>query len=198
MAAAAEKVSDLEDVVCSLSELPQNCDEVSVADIQDHFGQRSFGPLLLVIGLIVLTPLGGIPGLPTLFGMTTVLISSQLLVGAEHFWLPGFITRRSVKAEQMEKAMGKIRPVAHWIDNLLRPRLTFLTSGTAAYVIAGVCVALGLLLPVLELVPFAAAAPALALSAFGLALVANDGLFALVGFVAAGVSFWLPATLLIL
>jgi hypothetical protein len=37
---------------------------VTVADIRERLGQRSFGPLLLFAGLVLSTPLAGIPGLP--------------------------------------------------------------------------------------------------------------------------------------
>jgi hypothetical protein len=37
---------------------------LTVADIRERLGRRSFGPLLLFAGLVLLTPLAGIPGLP--------------------------------------------------------------------------------------------------------------------------------------
>lgn len=52
-------------------------------------GRRSFGPLLLMAGLIILAPVvGDIPGVPSIMGVFIVLVSVQLLIGQEHFWLP--------------------------------------------------------------------------------------------------------------
>lgn len=64
---------------------------------------------------------------------------------------------------------------------MLRPRLSLLASNGGAIVIAAVCLLLGLSMPVMELVPFSATAAGLAVVAFGLALVAIDGLFVILG-----------------
>ena len=63
-------------------------DAASVADIQEVIGIRSFGSLLLAAGLIVLTPVGGIPAVPTAMAVVVVLVAGQLLVGLRSFWLP--------------------------------------------------------------------------------------------------------------
>jgi hypothetical protein len=48
-------------------------------------GQRSFGSLLLLPGLMALSPLSGLPGMPTLFGVMVLLITGQLLIGRNEF-----------------------------------------------------------------------------------------------------------------
>lgn len=79
---------------CSLHEVLQRLasagdDEcVSVSDIVDAIGPRSFGPLLLVPALIVMSPLSGIRGLSTVMGITIALVSGQMLVGRRVAWLP--------------------------------------------------------------------------------------------------------------
>lgn len=65
---------------------------------------------------------------------------------------------------------------------MLRRRLTVLVSGPSAYAMAVVCTVIALLLPFMELVPFSAHAVGLALVAFGLSLIAADGLLALLAF----------------
>ncbi|MGQ0751395.1 MAG: exopolysaccharide biosynthesis protein, partial [Betaproteobacteria bacterium] len=50
------------------------------------------------------------------------------------------------------------------------------------YVIAGVCVVIAGAMPVMEVVPFVANGAGAALTAFGLALVAHDGLLAILAF----------------
>ena len=188
---------DLEDVIDRIESIGDGDEQVSVADIQEVIGRRSFGPLLLVLGLIVLSPVGGIPGVPTAFGLVVLLVAGQLLAGCDSFWLPTFITKRSIKAGRLSGAMDKVRPVARWIDHLLRPRLRFLMNGPARYCVAVSCLVLACLLPALELVPFGAAAPALAVTAFALAMVAEDGILALLGYIATGVSVYLIGTFLV-
>ena len=55
-------------------------EQVSVDSILDQVGHRSFGPMLLFAGLVMLAPvIGDIPSVPTLMGTLVVLTAGQLL-----------------------------------------------------------------------------------------------------------------------
>ena len=155
---------------------------VSAAALMDTIGERSFGPLLLVPSLIAVSPVGAIPGLPAITSVIIVLIAGQMLLGHDHFWIPGWLGRRSIDAQKMERGLQKFRPVARFIDHLLRPRLPWLTRGPCFYAIALFCLLIGLVTPVLELVPLGGIPPNAAVVAFSLALIARDGLWALLAF----------------
>ena len=155
---------------------------VSVADLMDMIGERSFGPLLLVPSLIALSPIGAIPFLPVITSILIVLIAGQILLGHEHFWIPGWLGRRSMDAQALARALEKFRPVARFIDHLLRPRLPWLTRGAFIYAIALICLLIGLVTPILELVPLGGIPPNAAVVAFSLSLTARDGLWALLAF----------------
>lgn len=157
---------------------------ISLDAILDAVGRRSFGPFILLAGVVTLTPLvGDIPGIPTLMGVLVVLSAGQLLVGRNHVWLPDWLLNRSVPEEKLEKALEWMRKPAGWIDRILRPRLTALVQGAGVYVIATVSLLIALALPPMELVPFSANGGGLALTALGLALIAHDGLMALVALI---------------
>jgi hypothetical protein len=164
---------------------------VSVADLMDAIGQRSFGPMLLVPSLIAVSPVGAIPGLPAITSAVIVLIAAQILIHHDHFWLPGWLQRRSMDARKMEKGLEKSRPVARFIDHLLRPRWTWMTHGPFLYAIAAFCLFIGLITPILELVPLGGIPPNAAVVAFSLAITARDGLWALMAFVLTSGSIWL-------
>ena len=185
---------DLEDLLDDISEIADEKNEISVGTIQQCVGSRSFAPLLAVFGIIVLTPLGGIPGVPTTFGIVVILLAGQILIGRKSLWLPKVITERSFEGEKLHKGIEKIRPVAGWIDKILRPRLTVLTKGGAVYGIAAACVLLAFMFPPLELLPGAAAAPAGSIVLFALALMANDGLLAALGYAVIAVTLYLVTT----
>ena len=70
---------------------------------------------------------------------------------------------------------------------MLRPRLTFLTSAAATRVVAAFCVLIALGMPPMEMIPFSANLAGAALAAFGLALIARDGLLALIAFAFTGI-----------
>ena len=168
---------------------------VSIGTLLDAFGSRGFGPIISIFALIAATPpIGGIPGVPTTMGLLTLLVAVQLLFGSQHPWVPQFIQKRGVKKEKLEKARKKASSVLGKIDALVGPRLKFATTGPAEWLAALCCVLLGLTMPPLELLPFAAALPAAAILMFGLGLTARDGLLMLIGFAATGGTAYVIAT----
>lgn len=175
-------IESLEGLLDALDGAGEGDGPVSVDDIDDALGQRSFGPVLLTAGLIGLTPLGGVPGVPTALALIVALTSIQLFLGREGFWLPGFIRERSIKRERFDKAIGFLRKGARWVDRVLRARLTWLVDPPMTRVIALVCVLIALTMPPLEVIPFANTATTAALSVFGLGLLARDGLVIGIGF----------------
>jgi hypothetical protein len=155
-------------------------DGVTLEEMLDAVGRRSFGPLLLLAGLVVLAPLvGDIPTVPTMMAVVVTLTAVQLLLRREHFWLPGWLLRRSVARSKVRTAVTKLRRPANWVDRVLRPRLTFLTGGPGSVGVALTCILIALAVPPMEFIPFSANGAGLALSGFGLALVTRDGVLVL-------------------
>lgn len=165
----------------------QHRETVSLDTILDSVGRRSFAPFLLVAGLVTLAPLvGDIPGVPTLMAMLVILSSGQLLVGREHIWLPAWLLERRVSRVRFVKAIRWLQRPASWVDRLLRRRLVRLTQPPAHLPVALTCLLIALAMPPMEVVPFTANGAGLALSLFGPALLANDGLMALLGYTLTG------------
>jgi hypothetical protein len=158
-------------------------DSVSLDAILDTLGRRSFAPFLLIAGLITLAPLiGDIPGVPTLMASLVALSAAQILAGREHVWLPQWLLARRVSRARFTKALRHMRKPARWVDRLLQPRLTGLTRPPADLLVAVTCLLIALAMPPMEVVPFSANGAGIALTLFGLGLVANDGLMALLGY----------------
>ena len=166
----------VEEVINEIDDLAAQSREVCLADVLDDFGKASFGPVILMLALLVLTPLGAVPGMPTTFALLIALVAAQLLFGREHIWMPGFVQNRTVGAKKLHKAVQKLRGVARWLDEHSRTRLDFLTRGLWLRLAALGIIALCLAIPPLEIVPFAAAIPVMAISAIALGLIVRDGL----------------------
>jgi hypothetical protein len=161
-------------------------------DILDMVGRRSFGPLLLLAGLLTLAPIiGDIPGVPTVIGVFVFLIAAQLLLGREHFWLPDWLLCRSISGDKLLKGLGYMYTPARFIDRFLKPRLFLLANGYAKYTIALTSVGIALCMPVMEVVPFSANAAGIVLVGFGLSMIARDGLLALLSFILTVATFGL-------
>jgi hypothetical protein len=180
----------LTDVIDELAGIGDRKDEVSIGDIQEAIGRRSFGPFLLVPAIIEVSPIGGIPGLPTALAVIVVLFAGQLLFGKQHFWLPELIRGRALQGERLKKALDYVRPVARWTDKVIRARLTWATREPFIHIVAGLCILLACTVPPLEAVPFASTAPFGTIGLFGLALIARDGLLVLIGFALALGAFY--------
>lgn len=185
----AQELTNLQQLLRQLELVAENREWVSLGDLIRVTGRRSFGTLLLMVGVILASPLSGIPGMATTTAIFVLLIAAQLLGGRRHFWLPRWLLNRSVKRHQLLKAVGWLKAPARFIDSFLRPRLTWLVHSTGTYFIALMCVLLAIIMPTMELVPFSATAAGFTLALFGLALVAHDGLLVIIAFVITGTSF---------
>ena len=152
--------------------------------MMEAVGRSSFGALLLLGGLVTLSPLDIIPGIPTLIALAVLIVCAQLLAGRRHFWLPAWVLRRSITTQRFRQALGWLQKPARFADRLVRPRLSSLTTDAAVKMIAVGCIVVALAMPVMEVVPFSANLAGIALTAFGLAVIAHDGLLALVAFAA--------------
>ncbi|WP_340119908.1 exopolysaccharide biosynthesis protein [Pelagibius sp. 7325] len=177
----ARSLDDLESLLEEIGDTADAADrQVTVGDLLDRIGTRSFGAFLLLPALIAFTPLGGIPGLPTAMAAVVIVIAGQLVIGLDHFWLPDMILRRSVKPDKLRKSADVLQRPARWADKLIRPRLTGLTREPFVHLAAFACILLALTVPPLEIVPFAGSVSWAAIGIFGLALIARDGLLSLI------------------
>ncbi len=190
--------SSIGDILKTLRGLADKRDRVALDDVVEAFGRRSFGPLLLIPALIDISPVGSIPGLPTILAAIIILVAVQLAFGRKHLWLPGFIRRRSVASKTVRRAVEKAEKPAAWADRWFHGRLPRLTHGPFPRVAAVACIILALAVPPLELLPLATTAPMAAIAAFGLALMVGDGLVMIVAIllavVAVGVGTYLAIT----
>ncbi len=175
--------SAVEHVLDELRGIADHRKRVSVDDAAAALDERGYGPFLFVPALIEMSPIGGIPGVPTFLALIIVIFATQMALGREHLWLPGLVGRRSVSDDRMRAALDKIAPVARWLDRTFRPRLSALTRPAALRVAALVTVLLCLGVPPLELIPFASTAPMAAIAMFGLAFTLRDGLLMALGYV---------------
>lgn len=180
--AEPEEVTDLQQLLDRIQDSTPRNGRISLEAILETLGRRSFGPIILTAGLFTLSPIGDIPGTPTIIAFLVLLVSVQLLAHRPYFWLPRWLLRRSVGEASLEKSLKWLRPPARFIDRFLKERLTFFASHLGNYLVAVTCTLIALAMPPMEFVPFSATGAGAALTLFGLALIAHDGLLALVAF----------------
>lgn len=166
--------------------------QVSVGDVLNTVGERSFGPVVLIAGVITVAPLiGDIPGVPTLLGLMVLLTLGQLVFQRHSIWIPSKLARRNIEREKLAKGLDWMAKPARFLDRWTRQRLLWLVRGPGQYVIAIICMGVAAAMPLMEVIPFSANGAGIALMAFGLAIVARDGLLALVAILATMGTTWL-------
>src|SRR5918995_2989188 len=81
-------------------------EQISLDAILEAVGHRSFGPVLLLAGLVMLAPIiGDIPGVPSIMGVLVVLTAGQLLFHRQRIWLPRWLLKRSVAQSKLCKTL---------------------------------------------------------------------------------------------
>ncbi|QZH74277.1 MAG: exopolysaccharide biosynthesis protein [Erythrobacter sp.] len=167
------------DILNTLRSLADRQDRVSIGNVLDAIGHRSYGPALMLPALVEISPLGGIPGLPTFLALIVAITAAQLLWGKDHLWLPQFVQRRSVSGRKLHKAADKLDGLARHLDKWFHGRMPRFVKQPWPRIAAGIVLLLCLTVPPLEFVPFASSAPMAAILAIGLALLVRDGLLLL-------------------
>jgi hypothetical protein len=111
--------------------------------------------LLLLPALILVSPLSGIPGLSSLGGLTIALVATQILLGRSDIWLPDFVLRRSLPAPRLAWSLERLDGFAAFIDKRSITRAEWLLGFPGRQLALTTCIACGVAMPFLELVPFA-------------------------------------------
>ena len=185
----AEALEDL------LKDLKNASDDrtTSVGDVIDTFEHRSLGVVLTVFAAIAALPVvGAIPGVSILTGALIILAVAQSFFASSGLWAPDRVRRLEVDDEDFHQGVDKALPYARKIDNVLRPRMRELVDGRAQTVLIALCsLLLSLTFVPLAVVPWGVQVPALAILAFGLALIGKDGYFAAGGYVLSALTAYL-------
>lgn len=156
----------------------RNHGTVSVARLTEELGHNSLAAVLAVPALAVASPLSGVPLFSSACGVLISLVSAQMLMGRPHLWLPGWLGRRKIRGGRANKALSAMRGVACWLDRHSAERLKVVLSQPFLSVIRLVCLLCGLLMPVLEIVPFTSSILGGVVGLLAVAMLTRDGLIA--------------------
>jgi hypothetical protein len=156
-------------------------DDPDLKSLLEAFGDRSFGPVLLLLPLIALSPVGGVPFVPSVIGVTIILFSVQLMIGRSHPWLPQALHRISIPPDKLDSFLDKAGKPLKIVDKIFERRWQFLLSKISKILTAIVVTGLAALMIPLEVIPFAVIVPALSIAILAAALIARDGLIMAIG-----------------
>lgn len=147
-------------------------DAVTIEQIREALGDRSFATLLVFFAFLNLLPFP--PGSTLILGIPLLLISLQMVLGNRTAWLPRFVLAKSVSADRFRYMSERVVPRLQWLERLIRPRYWPFVRGRADRVLGAV--ALILAIAVTLPIPFGNWFPALSCALIGLALSERDGI----------------------
>ncbi|PQA88593.1 exopolysaccharide biosynthesis protein [Hyphococcus luteus] len=176
------KSADIGDGVAPLEEIIDDAiarsedGRVSLRALLLAWGDRSYGPLFIILGFVGGTPLAVVPGAAAVVGVVIAILALQMTFGLKHPWLPNVALKRSVSEEKLRDVRQKMDKPLRFLDHLITERWTWAASEAMRRAAAIFVTVLGVLMIPFDAVPFAVAAPAWTVVLFGVAITARDGL----------------------
>lgn len=150
-----------------------------------RLGERSFGILLLLLGLI-----GLVPGVSFLAAALMLLPAVQMMLSRAAPDLPDFVGARAVPVRRVAWLVARLVPALAWLERFSYPRWqTRFHGGTRSIGLMALLLALSALSPI----PFAAVLPNLAVMLIAFALLEKDGLALLLAMALGAVSLCVTA-----
>ncbi|MDP3740625.1 MAG: exopolysaccharide biosynthesis protein [Hyphomonadaceae bacterium] len=152
---------------------------VTLGQLMGIVERRSFGAVILLLGLIAVSPLTIVPGATWAVAAATLLFSVQLLFGLKHPMMSRKLFDLKMPRPALETFVKTTRNLAHVADKLTAPRLGFLTRPPFVIGVALVCTIAALVTFPLGLIPLGPVLPGISILLMGIGLTARDGVFLL-------------------
>lgn len=159
--------------------------ETTLVWIVDHLRDRSFGIVLLLIGILAM-----VPGISPLAGLLLAWPAIQMMLGHAGPVLPGVIARRRFSTQRLVRVLGRVIGPLVRLERLVRPRWT-LPFETSKRMVGLLILLLGVSL--LAPIPFSHVIPAGVVILTAFAWLEEDGLLLIVALGAALVSIAVTA-----
>lgn len=146
----------------------------------EHLSERSFGIVMLLVGLVAL-----VPGISPLAGLLLGTIAFQMILGRPGPIVPRVVASRRIPTPKLARLIGRLVPVLKRIERLVRPRWRTPFEETKRAV--GVAILL-LSVTLLAPIPLSQVVPALAIMLLALAFLESDGILLCIALSAAVIS----------
>ena len=131
--------------------------------------ERSFGIVILFLGLLATAPIGSmVPGL------VLAVVAVQMIAGRRELVFPRFITARKLPTRYLFRLGGRAVPALRQLEKAVHPRWPAVFEAAKRFI--GVMVLLLTAVLLLTPVPLSNIAPAIVIALMALAFIEEDGL----------------------
>jgi hypothetical protein len=152
-----------------LEDLLHQAPPLTLGWLISNLQQRSFGIVVLLLGLLATTPIGS-----TIPGLMLAVVALQMIAGRRELVFPQFITTRSLPTRYLFRVAEHAVPVMQYLEKAVHPRWP--TAFEAAKHFVGVVVLLLTAALLLTPVPLSNIAPAIVIALISIAYLEEDGL----------------------
>lgn len=151
--------------------------ETTLVWIVAHLRDRSFGIVMLLIGILAL-----VPGISPLAGVLLAWPAIQMMLGHEGPVLPGAVARRRFSTDRLVRVLARAVGLLKRMERIVQPRWT-LPFETTKRIVGFIILLLGISL--LAPIPFSQLIPAAVIILLAFAWLEEDGLLLILALVAA-------------
>ncbi|EIO3982084.1 exopolysaccharide biosynthesis protein [Vibrio vulnificus] len=142
---------------------------ITLRNLTDRLGDRTFGMLLMLIALFNVLPLVSIIG-----GILIATLGLQMILGRRKAWLPSVILDRELPNDKVQAILRTFEPKVRKLEQYIYPRIQYMEAPVVDQVNGCIILLLGLLISLPF--PFTNIAPAFVVMIMGLGLMERDGL----------------------
>ncbi|MBM3644748.1 MAG: exopolysaccharide biosynthesis protein [Alphaproteobacteria bacterium] len=169
-------------------------DRVTLAQLLEGLRGRSYAFAIAVLDFPNCLPTG-IPWLSTITGVPMLILLAQYFAGRPTPSLPERLGGIGLPRGKLQHFLARARGPIRWLDNIMRPRQHWWVTGIMrqAMLVNWVLLTLLLALPI----PFDNLVPAFAILFFCFAILENDGVMAILGWITTALTIVWTAFLLI-
>lgn len=171
---AGKRTHALSDVLDRLEGAARG-ESISVGDVVETLGHKSFASLMLVFSLISTSPASAIPGLTATVAALVFVLVVQMILGRDCVWLPDFVTRRRMETDKLRRGVAWMRRPVRFVERFLGARLTFLLHRPWLYLPLVLILGLTLFMPVMEVIPTSGSIASAVIALFAAGLLVRDG-----------------------
>ncbi len=158
-------------------------ESVTVHEVVETLGRKSFAALMLIFALISTSPASAIPGMTATVAAIVAVLVVQMIMGRDCVWLPRFVRRRRMSTKKLCKGIGWLRKPVAFVERFLKARLDFLLHRPWLLLPLVLILALTLFMPFMEVIPTSGSIASAAITFFAAGLLTRDGALVLISLI---------------
>ena len=158
-------------------------ESISVEEVVEKLGHKSFAALMLVFSLISTSPASAIPGITATVAAIVFILVLQMIIGRDCVWLPNFITRRHMSTAKLCKGISWLRKPVRFMEGYLKARLTFLFKRPWLWLPLILILGLTVFMPFMEAIPTSGSIASAIIALFAAGLLTRDGALVIVSLI---------------